>query len=329
MALDRSDGRVVWERTAREEAPHEASHQDNGTWASCLGDHRRPARLRVVRVARHVRVRHERHAVWQKDLGDKSMRNEFGEGSTPVLYRNRLVVVWDHTKGSFITALDKNTGNELWRVSRDEIDTWATPFVVEHDGRAQVIVPGMNRLHSYDLETGAGRLAQPGPDDEPDSVAGGRGRHRDRDQRLPRQQPEGDPHRRREGRSHGIEGDRVVARSRHAVRAVAASVRRLSVSAEEQLADSVGVRREDGQAALSAAAARRARVGSVLVAGRRRRARLHHRPRRHDARASQRRLVRSAREERAGRRVRRVAGAGRQRDVHARISLPLQSRGQV
>ena len=47
------------------------------------------------------------------------------------------------------------TGRELWRVGRDEIDTWATPFVVEVGGRAQVIVPGMNRLQSYDLETGS------------------------------------------------------------------------------------------------------------------------------------------------------------------------------
>ena len=31
MALDRRDGRIVWQQTAREEAPHEASHQDNGT----------------------------------------------------------------------------------------------------------------------------------------------------------------------------------------------------------------------------------------------------------------------------------------------------------
>ena len=58
------------------------------------------------------------------------------------------------------------------------------------------------------------------------------------------------------------------------------SLRRLPVSAEEQLADSVGVRREDRQAALSASAARRL-VGSVFVAGRRRRARVHHRPRWH------------------------------------------------
>ena len=258
MALDRRDGRVVWQQTAREEAPHEASHQDNGTWASAS----------AMTDGQHVIASFESRGIyaydmngkliWQKDLGDKSMRNEFGEGSTPVLYRNRLVVVWDHTKGSYITALDKNTGNELWRVSRDEIDTWATPYVVEHGGRAQVIVPGMNKLHSYDLETGAGRLAQPGTDDEPDSVAGRRRRHRDRDKRVPRQQPQGDPHRRRERRSHRIERDRVVARSRHAVRAVARSLRRFSVSAEEQLADSVGVRREDRQAALSAAAARRA-----------------------------------------------------------------------
>jgi len=154
MALDRRDGRVVWERTAREEAPHEASHQDNGTWASssALTD----GELVIAPFESRGIYAYDMNGtlVWEKDLGDKSMRNEFGEGSTPVLYKNTLVVVWDHTKGSFITALDKRTGRELWRASREEIDTWATPFVVEHGGRAQVVVPGMNRLHSYDLETG-------------------------------------------------------------------------------------------------------------------------------------------------------------------------------
>jgi outer membrane protein assembly factor BamB len=85
------------------------------------------------------------------------MRNEFGEGSTPALHGNYLVVVWDHfvPGASFIVTLDKRTGKELWRAKRDEIDTWATPLVVEQDGRAQVIVNGMNRLRSYDLETGS------------------------------------------------------------------------------------------------------------------------------------------------------------------------------
>lgn len=153
MALDRKDGRVVWERTARQEAPHEAS-QENGTWASssAITD----GELVIASFESRGLFAYDMSGkpIWEKDLGDKAMRNEFGEGSTPVLYKNHLVVVWDHTKGSFVTALDRRTGRELWRVERDEIDTWATPFVAEHGGRAQVIVPGMNRLQSYDLETG-------------------------------------------------------------------------------------------------------------------------------------------------------------------------------
>src|SRR5438445_6842500 len=93
--------------------------------------------------------------LWQKDLGRKTMRNQFGEGTTPVLHGNRLVIVWDHQGSSFIVTLDKRTGEELWRAERKEIDTWATPLVGEHDGRAPVIASGMNRLRSYDLETGA------------------------------------------------------------------------------------------------------------------------------------------------------------------------------
>jgi outer membrane protein assembly factor BamB len=93
--------------------------------------------------------------LWSKDLGDKKMRNQFGEGSTPVLSGDRLVIVWDHLGGSFVVALDATSGRELWRVPRDEIDTWATPLVVEQDGRRQAVVPGMKKIRSYDLESGS------------------------------------------------------------------------------------------------------------------------------------------------------------------------------
>jgi hypothetical protein len=109
MAIDRRDGRIAWERVAREEAPHEASHPDNGTWASSS----------AVTDGQHVIAFFESRGifaydmdgklVWEKDLGDKSMRNQFGEGSTPALHGNRLIVVWDHTAGSYIVALDKRT----------------------------------------------------------------------------------------------------------------------------------------------------------------------------------------------------------------------------
>jgi outer membrane protein assembly factor BamB len=157
FAIDRRTGKTVWERVAREEQPHEATHGDNGTYASSS----------AITDGQRVFAWFESQGMyvydmdgkllWSKDLGDKRMRNQFGEGSTPVLAGDRLVIVWDQiTPGaSFVVALDSATGRELWRVARDEIDTWATPLVVEHEGRRQAVVPGKNRIRSYDLENGA------------------------------------------------------------------------------------------------------------------------------------------------------------------------------
>ena len=155
MAIDRSDGSVIWGRTATQDTPHEATHQDNGTWASGSAS-TDGERVYAYFESRGLYVYDmDGNLVWEKDLGDKGMRNQFGEGSTPALYEDRIVIVWDHLGGqSYVVVLDKNTGEEVWRADRDEIDTWATPLVVEHDGREQVIVPGMNRLRSYDLQNG-------------------------------------------------------------------------------------------------------------------------------------------------------------------------------
>jgi outer membrane protein assembly factor BamB len=154
MALDRKTGRVAWEHVAREEAPHEGTHQQWGTYASSS----------AVTDGQHLIASFESRGiyaydmngkqVWHKDLGDKAMRNQFGEGTTPALHGNFLVVVWDHQGESFIAALDKRTGEERWRARRDEIDSWATPLIVQHAGRAQVVTSGMKQVRSYDLETG-------------------------------------------------------------------------------------------------------------------------------------------------------------------------------
>jgi outer membrane protein assembly factor BamB len=154
LAIDRKTGKTIWEQTAREEAPHEASHPQNGTWAS-------PS---AIVDGEHVIASFESRGlyaydmtgklVWQKDLGDKRMRSTFGEGSTPALYGNTLVIVWDHQGESFVAALNKRTGDEIWRKARTEIDTWATPLVTPVNGKPQVIVPAMNKITSYDLATG-------------------------------------------------------------------------------------------------------------------------------------------------------------------------------
>ena len=154
MAIDRKTGKVVWERVAKEQAPHEASHPENGTWAS--GSAATDGEHVIASFDSFGYYAYDMNGklIWEKDLGDKRMRNTFGEGSTPALYGNRLVVVWDHQGQSFVAAFDKRTGQELWRQNRSEIDTWATPLVVSVNGRPQVITVAMNQVKSYDLETG-------------------------------------------------------------------------------------------------------------------------------------------------------------------------------
>jgi outer membrane protein assembly factor BamB len=65
-----------------------------------------------------------------------------------------LYVKFDHEKDSFMLALDKNTGKEIWRVERDEGSSWSEPLVLTHDGRKQVVVAASNKVRSYDAATG-------------------------------------------------------------------------------------------------------------------------------------------------------------------------------
>jgi outer membrane protein assembly factor BamB len=154
MALDRKTGKTIWERTAYEHTPHEGSHPQWGTWSSSSAMTDGERVYAFFDSFGLYAYDMDGTLLWSKDLGDKRMRQEFGEGQTPVLHGNRIVVQWDHQGPSFIAALDKLTGNELWRTDRQEIDSWGTPLVVEQNGRAQVITTAMNKVRSYDLETG-------------------------------------------------------------------------------------------------------------------------------------------------------------------------------
>jgi outer membrane protein assembly factor BamB len=153
LALRRSDGKVLWERVVREELPHEGTHP-TGTWASAS------AVTDGELVFAHFGSRglyaldQGGKVVWEKDLGDMKVKLAFGEGSSPALGSDRLFVQWDHEGESFLVALDRKTGKELWRQKRDEGTSWATPLVVEHAGRAQVVTSATNRVRSYDAATG-------------------------------------------------------------------------------------------------------------------------------------------------------------------------------
>ena len=244
---DRSQDRQdVWERIAREEEPHEAAHPDNGTWASSS----------AITDGQRVYAYFESHGLyaydmdgtllWEKDLGDKTdaepVRRGQHAGAVRQHARDRLGSLRGRRSSSRSTSA---TGKELWRVPRQEIDTWATPLVVERDGRAQVDRAGDERCSSYDLETGHVVWESDGLDDEPDSVAGVRdgmvflmSGFQGNDLKAIRARRRARQHRRHQRRG-------LDAGSRYAVRAVAAALRRHPVFPENQLGHPVGLRRQE------------------------------------------------------------------------------------
>lgn len=153
IAYDRATGKEIWQTKVKEELPHEGHHADHGYSShSPITDGEHIVTCFGSRGLHCLDMKG--NLLWSKDLGKMRTRNGFGEGSSPALHGNTIVVTWDHEGEDFIAAFDKRSGDELWRKDRDEPTSWATPLVVEHDGKTQVIAAATNRIRSYDLRTG-------------------------------------------------------------------------------------------------------------------------------------------------------------------------------
>lgn len=153
LCIDRKTGNTLWQKTANELVPHEGHHQ-TASFASAS----------PVTDGKHVWVSFGSfglycydmagNLVWEKDLGDMQTRMMFGEGSSPALHDGSLVVLWDHEGDDFIATFNARTGDEKWRMPRDEPTTWSTPLVTDEGGVTQVVTSGANRIRSYDFRTG-------------------------------------------------------------------------------------------------------------------------------------------------------------------------------
>ena len=153
IALDRTTGTVLWEKTCAEKVPHEGHHTTHSyAAASPVTDGQRL----IVSFGSFGLYCFDLNGqlLWDKQLGRQETRLGWGEAVTPALHKGRVYVNWDHEGDSFLTALDATDGTTLWKVGRDEPSSWATPLVVEHQGKTQIITSGTNRVRSYDAETG-------------------------------------------------------------------------------------------------------------------------------------------------------------------------------
>jgi outer membrane protein assembly factor BamB len=158
-ALDAASGKIVWQKTVHTGVPkvkrHPKSTHANTTMAT-------DGRYLVAFFGSEGLYCFDLDGklIWQKDLGvlDSAFfvvpEAQWEFASSPVIYRDKVLVQCDVLKGSFIAAFSIKDGRELWRTNREDVPTWGTPTVYAADGRAQMIVNGYKHAGAYDVETG-------------------------------------------------------------------------------------------------------------------------------------------------------------------------------
>lgn len=153
LAVNRRRGKILWQKTMRAELPHEGAHY-TGTMASNSPVTDGKSVFAFFGSRGLYCLDFQGKKKWAGDLGKMRIKHGHGEGSSPALYGNTVIVNWDHEAQSFIAAFDKRTGKQLWKTKRPEVTSWATPIVVRVDGKPQVIVSGTRSVRGYGLVDG-------------------------------------------------------------------------------------------------------------------------------------------------------------------------------
>ncbi len=158
-AMDKRTGKVLWERVAYEGVPLDKRHVKS-TYASST-----PAtdgRTVVAWFGSQGVFAYDLdgNLKWKTDLGRMDVgaydipSYEWGPASSPILWNRLVIVQCDQQKGSFITALNADTGETVWKTERDELPSWGTPTVAETPSGPVLVTNASNFIRGYDPRTG-------------------------------------------------------------------------------------------------------------------------------------------------------------------------------
>jgi outer membrane protein assembly factor BamB len=159
FALDKRTGKVLWERVAHEGLPRTKRHpKSSQASATPVTDGQRV----IVSFGSEGLYAYDLSGklLWTRDLGVLNAGwfydpdYEWGVGSSPIIWKNLVIVQCDVQKDSFIAAFDVATGKPVWRTAREEIPSWATPTIFENSGRTELVTQATHFTRGYDPGTG-------------------------------------------------------------------------------------------------------------------------------------------------------------------------------
>jgi outer membrane protein assembly factor BamB len=159
LAIDKTSGKILWERTAHAGTPKTKRHPKSSQASPT------PVTDGKVVVAYFGSEGLYAYSVdgkllWKIDLGIQNAGwffdpdSEWGAASSPVIHKDKVIVQCDRQKESFIAAFSLKDGREIWRTARAEIPTWGTPTLVQGKASAEVATNGSKGIRGYDADTG-------------------------------------------------------------------------------------------------------------------------------------------------------------------------------
>jgi outer membrane protein assembly factor BamB len=148
--VDWKTGKTVWEREAHKGVPPGARHLKNSYASETPVTDGERVYVYFGNVGLFCYDMSGK-PLWSKRWGPFKTRYGWGTAASPVLHKDRIYIVNDNDDQSFIIALDKKTGEQVWRVDREEGSNWATPYVWENEMRTEIVTAGTKKVRSYDL----------------------------------------------------------------------------------------------------------------------------------------------------------------------------------
>jgi len=170
--LDKATGKILWERTAAMGAPRTKRHPKSSQASSTpVTDGRRVIAV-FGSTGAMIAWDYSGKELWRVTLGTLDSgwffdpAFQWGHSSSPIIYRNAVILQADVQKGSYIAAWDIATGKPLWRTERaDEISTWGTPTIARTADGRDVLVTNGTKIRGYDPASGK-QLWTLGPNSE-------------------------------------------------------------------------------------------------------------------------------------------------------------------
>ena len=153
LAFDLESGKQIWKTKVSEAVPHAVSHPTGSfAAASTVTDGKRI--FAFFGSLGLYALDMDGNQLWKYELPVMQTLANFGEGASPALHENVLIVPWDSEGQSFVVGIDGATGKEIWKTMRETNSSWATPLIVKDGDKHVAIVSGSTRTRAYDVRNG-------------------------------------------------------------------------------------------------------------------------------------------------------------------------------